>query len=140
MNTEEDFQKAIDEFPTDGTLKMAFADWLDEQDPPDPRAAGYRAMGRLGINAQSWPAPSMRYLATIWVESVTSSDLKTRGHTVPRHWFDMIAGTEYKAGYLHRTVAKDLGSIRELNDEIALAWSRLAKEEQEAILPTEVLS
>jgi uncharacterized protein (TIGR02996 family) len=54
VTTEDDFQLAIDADPEDCQLRMVFADWLDEQVPPDPRAEGYRALGRLGLWAYEW--------------------------------------------------------------------------------------
>lgn len=48
MHTEDDFQRGLDADPFDWQLRLVFADWLDEQG--DPRAAGYRELGRLRRN------------------------------------------------------------------------------------------
>jgi uncharacterized protein (TIGR02996 family) len=49
MTTEDDFQRALDANPGDWQTRLVFADWLQERN--DPRAEGYRALGRL----QVWP-------------------------------------------------------------------------------------
>lgn len=49
MTTEEDFQRALDSNPEDHHTRLVFADWLQERD--DPRAEGYRALGKLKL----WP-------------------------------------------------------------------------------------
>ncbi len=43
MTTEDDFQRKLDEDPTDWQTRLVFADWLQEHN--DERAAGYRALG-----------------------------------------------------------------------------------------------
>lgn len=48
MTTEDDFQAAIDAEPANGLLRQVFADWLDDRG--DDRAAGYRALGALGMS------------------------------------------------------------------------------------------
>lgn len=47
--TEAAFQRALDENPADSFTREVLADYLD--DIGDPRAAGYRALGKLGV----WP-------------------------------------------------------------------------------------
>jgi uncharacterized protein (TIGR02996 family) len=49
MTTEDDFQNWLDEHPDDHHTRLVFADWLQERG--DPRAEGYRALGRL----RRWP-------------------------------------------------------------------------------------
>ncbi len=44
--TEDDFHRMLDENPDDHHTRMVFADWLEERG--DPRAEGYRALGKLG--------------------------------------------------------------------------------------------
>lgn len=48
MTTEDDFQTALDAHPDDWQTRLVFADWLDERG--DPRAEGYRALGRNEIH------------------------------------------------------------------------------------------
>lgn len=45
MTTEDAWQAALDANPYDHVCRLAFADWLEERG--DPRAAGYRELGRL---------------------------------------------------------------------------------------------
>lgn len=45
MTTEDDFQNALDAHPHDWQTRLVFADWLQEHN--DPRADGYRALGKL---------------------------------------------------------------------------------------------
>lgn len=47
MTTEDDFNAALDADPSDWQTRLVFADWL--QDRGDPRAEGYRALGRRRI-------------------------------------------------------------------------------------------
>ena len=44
------FQAALDAVPDDHTTRLVFADWLQERG--DPRAEGYRMLGRLGVFPQ----------------------------------------------------------------------------------------
>jgi uncharacterized protein (TIGR02996 family) len=45
VTTEDDFQSALDKNPGDWQTRLVFADWLQEHE--DPRAEGYRILGRL---------------------------------------------------------------------------------------------
>lgn len=64
MTTEAQFQAALDADPDSHMTRLAFADFLEEQDPPDPRAAGMRWLGQnrlrpilitlAGDNRQRW--------------------------------------------------------------------------------------
>jgi uncharacterized protein (TIGR02996 family) len=47
MTGEDDFQQALDADPGDWQTRLVFADWLDERG--DPRAAGFRALGRQRV-------------------------------------------------------------------------------------------
>jgi uncharacterized protein (TIGR02996 family) len=47
LTTEDDFQNALDANPEDHQTRLVFADWLQER--VDPRAEGYRALGRLRV-------------------------------------------------------------------------------------------
>jgi len=49
MVNEDDFLAALDEDPSNSTLRLVFADWLEEMG--DWRAVGYRWMGQAG----KWP-------------------------------------------------------------------------------------
>lgn len=91
MHTEDDFQRGLDADPTDWQLRLVFADWLDEQG--DPRAAGYRELGRLRRN----PLATESYLS-LWYFGTESS---TNTHTLefmtkygccllPHKWLDMV--------------------------------------------------
>lgn len=47
MTTEDEFQALLDANPQDYHTRLVFADWLQERS--DPRAEGYRALGRLEL-------------------------------------------------------------------------------------------
>lgn len=49
MVSEDNFQAALDADPTNSSLRLVFADWLEERG--DARAEGYRWLGRHG----KWP-------------------------------------------------------------------------------------
>jgi uncharacterized protein (TIGR02996 family) len=44
VTTEDDFRRRLNRVPWDWQARLVFADWLEERG--DPRAEGYRAMGR----------------------------------------------------------------------------------------------
>lgn len=86
MDDEEAFQSHLDAHPDDFTCRLVFADWLDERD--DPRAEGYRAMGRMGLRPhQSNPKWCW------WVQhtyALTQSDLYDPWIILPDDWFDLL--------------------------------------------------
>lgn len=92
MFDEEGFQRAIDADPTNATIRMVFADWLEEQG--DPRAEGYRELARLNrvpvTGGQEWNWPG--YCSEVFsdwggAESVTHRQ-SAQIAAIPREWIE----------------------------------------------------
>ena len=86
MDTEDAIQAWLDAHPDDHTARLVLADLLDERG--DPRAAGYRAMGRLRMY------PSVHPNFSVWGgkchPSNRSSDEWSQAHRhllLPSRWF-----------------------------------------------------
>jgi uncharacterized protein (TIGR02996 family) len=111
---EEPFHAALDAKPDDSTLRLVFADWLEERG--DPRAQGYRALGLLG----KWP----ENYGDEW-------DYWGLAHDDPAHnlgaWW--VRGMAYQEGYYGRPHG---GRQRE-DDYAALKWSKLTTDQQAEI-------
>lgn len=148
MTDEEAMQAAIDANPEEMTLKMVFADFLDEHN--DPRAAGYRWMGQNGKRAINWwTAASIVHrdlpIGThIWgfhdgTGRLTIDDVAPSYCALPQ---ELIKATiELKAeGMLEYSSYWTLGLTRQnVEDAVALAyatWSP-ATTEQTSSAPTE---
>lgn len=76
--TERDFQRRLDETPDDQAVRLAFADYLEEQG--SVRALGYRALGRLnrvpfygGVQLQRISFPSITRISPLGFEYTTVS-------------------------------------------------------------------
>jgi uncharacterized protein (TIGR02996 family) len=148
MTDEEAMQAAIDANPEDMTLKMAFADFLDERN--DPRAAGYRWMGQNGKRAINWWTANqfLRQVAPrgahIWgfhdgIGRISINEIAPEYCTLPQ---ELLRETiELKAeGMLEYSSCWTLGlTRRNVEDAVALAyatWS-LSTTEQTSSAPTE---
>jgi uncharacterized protein (TIGR02996 family) len=82
MSDEGPFHAAIAARPDDGINLLVFADWLDDRS--DPRAGGYRAMGRGPLWTKS-------YGLFTWLKS----DRPHGGPTpreLPADWFEALEG------------------------------------------------
>ena len=66
VTTGDDFQRRLDEHPDDFQTRPVFADWLEERG--DPRAEGYRALGRFRM----WAHPDGDGFV-FWTTSVRQS-------------------------------------------------------------------
>ena len=77
------FQDALDASPDDHTVKLVFADWLEEHD--DPRAEGYRALGMLR-KTPWWFVGSQNYG---WF-SETNAPFLGAEHLLPDDWIALI--------------------------------------------------
>ena len=111
MNCEQDFQKALDANPTDATLRLVFADWLEEHD--DPRAEGYRAVGFL----QVLPDTDFNYKYSC-VVSENWKRSRTDLSVVPLDWY-------YQIPWNSNLYGASIG-----NGRIALNESRKSAEEK----------
>lgn len=134
MTTEDDFQSALDAQPDDWQTRLVFADWLQERG--DPRAEGYRAMGRVrvwtvnvntsgeGLKLWTWYPPDstsggVRQLPFVWFVALESWECITS-------FGDEMDPTAHQW--------RDYRSRREADDAAALAFAKLAKKTRAAIL------
>ncbi len=128
MTDEDAFHAALDANPADSTLRLIFADWLEDRD--DPRAAGYRAMGercripkmtRYGMPVRN-TIPGMS--DPDWSFCCGGYETLRFPEDLPRAWSDALGSS-----HVHST-------RREAEDAAALAFSRLSPGQQAAILQT----
>ena len=143
MTSEDDFQRALDANPSDHTLRMVFADWLQEHD--DPRAAGYRALGiwhrRASIfcNCRFYPdtpegrkalPPDAKPFWCWWQRY--GFDMEDRSEMVTdelsEDWWQLVDAEKF-SGY-----GKSSPTRREAEDAAALAFARLPAERQRELL------
>lgn len=127
VTTEDDFQAALNAHPDDHHTRLVFADWLDERN--DPRAAGYRALGRL----QLWP---FRMDVRSWW-SARGGSVPIHNH-LPRDWFEAVAGHKYSSDrwrWPDRFDNQD--NRREIEDAAALAFATLPAARQAELLTSQ---
>lgn len=118
MTTEESFNRMLDTDPTDWMTRLVYADWLEEQG--DPRATGYRALGRLNLYPDMrWVYLFLRYGAIDW-----TVDRWPDRSVLPDDW---ISAADVQA------TAKGV-SRGEAEDVAALAFLRLPLERQQELL------
>ncbi len=127
MTDENSFQQHLDEHPDDHTARMVFADYLDEQN--DPRAAGYRALGKLRRNTISSEDSH-------WF--VRDGLYPTSKIGLPDDWFSLISDRPVgRDGTLHPDYTSLAGrgsTRRQEEDKAAHAFSQLPPERQAELL------
>ena len=123
--TEEDFHKLLDANPDDHTTRMVFADWLQEHN--DPRAEGYRALGKLKKKTSS--TIDNKYAM------FQREGIKTSSSHLPSDWYNLIEGEDFD-GMKPRfsTTSKEKITRRAVEDAAALAFSKLPPERREELL------
>ena len=135
MTTEADFIAALDADPDSHMTRLAFADWLEEQDPPDPRGPGYRALGANGV----FPHGSKDVWVVMWnVSQYKGYVFGQRLHPhdpldcspamLPDDWHQLIAGKV--SSFVKRR------HRREMEDAAALAFARLPAQRRAELLAT----
>ncbi len=115
------FQRAMDADRFERSTYLVFADWLQERG--DPRAAGYRALGTLGLSPRHWMGEFKWYDGSHqWVTNIDKeSDL-------PDVWFTLTRKMKrVSAACPFRTRRKAL-------DAAARAWLLLTDAERATIL------
>ena len=135
MTTEAQFQAALDADPSDHMIRLAFADWLEEQDPPDPRGPGYRALG-LGEHR---PCVSVgpEYCPWFAREGVTSvGTLEYPKTALPPDWFDAIELEGKMGGFAPNHDYRVIATRAEVEDAAALAFARLPAQRRAELLAT----
>lgn len=133
MGDQEAFQAHLDAHPDDHFARMTFADWLDDRG--DPRAAGYRALGQLGLRPyrdHGWPGGSMSthkvvgYRYEWWNEEADDENSGEHPECV-LPWYRHLKG-----GYVYEgddgIESTDYLSRREAEDAAALAYVEYEKE------------
>jgi uncharacterized protein (TIGR02996 family) len=130
MFTEVDFQAALDAEPDNHFLREVFADWLDEQG--DPRAAGYRALGKNG-----------KFTYALY-DYFTYADYKVEGQPdesdLPHDWFSIVAAECGSVTPTKKGVWANWKTRRMADDAAALAFSRLSAARQAELLQCELVS
>lgn len=147
MTTEDDFRAALAVRPDDHQTRLVFADWLDEHD--DQRAAGYRAMGTLGIRPHILrvdepnyepvrPHPDMCQWGAADAATQYVNDPRYKFAILPRVWFDLVAVAPFvHDGHDHNaspTYWKVFATTREAEDAAAVAFAALPPELRLAIM------
>lgn len=121
MTDEDAFNAVLDANPDDHTVRLAYADYLQDHD--DPRAAGMRALGRLErVPFLNW---SFGNYASDYDDSPDYSAL-------PNVWFEAMWVTAPEPSR-HRTLAEGWISHRTrraAEDAAALAFAELTPEQQ----------
>jgi uncharacterized protein (TIGR02996 family) len=123
------FQAALDANPDDHVTRIVFADWLQDHD--DPRAEGYRELGRRGMRPVKFPTfveyneagePITRGRWFWWNESALWPTPAPGGcepcNGLPKWWFDLIpwdirnGNPDYWKGYTPtRAEAEDMAAL-----------------------------
>jgi uncharacterized protein (TIGR02996 family) len=123
MTTEDDFQSALDANPDDWQTRLVFADWLEDRG--DPRAEGYRALGRLRKRPHRESTRPTNRPVWWWC---------TDGHafvysSLPGDWFRAIDGygahERFKPWLGDDTGSQVVNSRREAEDVAALVFTQL---------------
>ena len=128
VTTEEDFQNALDADPGDWQTRLVFADWLQERG--DPRAEGYRALGKPGCRPTGYTdkdvvakKPGDTAYWCYWTDPGSAAPHLPRQEIdwLPRDWFALILQSATERGFANRKRR----TRRELDDCAALGFSRL---------------
>jgi uncharacterized protein (TIGR02996 family) len=135
VTTEDDFHRILDANPDDHHTRLVLADFL--QDRGDPRAAGYRALGKLRLYPVLYQhRPNLPQLAD-WTHTgnVSRAEQSFPRHSLPRDWFDLMPQAEPRRS----TPAMDQfwryhTGRKTAEDAAALAFGQLPPERQSELL------
>jgi len=139
MATEEDFQSHLDQHPDDHQTRMVLADFLQENN--DPRANGYRALGRL----KKFPT-LYHYKPEDGREGWTLADWTHEGNVsrqgqrfneqaLPKDWFSLVEeGTPNRGTPQTRAFWRYNIGRKNAEDAAAHAFSQLSPERQHELL------
>lgn len=157
MTEEDAFQSALDSNPDDATTRLVFADWLDERG--DPRASGYRALGRYGRSpCIDWAPPGMlrdrvkhpTTSETCWGwwsygsnpaarerlrDQLRSGAGRVTCAVLPFLWAKSIKSL-YLYGYYDSEFSVDFLSRREADDAAAIAYFEMTPKDQKIVCET----
>jgi uncharacterized protein (TIGR02996 family) len=124
VTTEDDFQAALDANPDDHQTRLVFADWLQERG--DPRAEGYRALGRLRHECFE-----------TWFNASAYPDLVPYDRSnLPEDWFCLLEGYDVRTARCRESAGnwRDFATRRAAEDAAALAFARLPPERRAELL------
>ncbi len=128
MTTEDDFQTALDANPDDWQARLVFADFLEEMG--DPRAEGYRALGRSRLTACNSRGQGVNFcwdaeFECCWFRSGAFehlADERLRANFLPPDWLYLVGRAEEEP---HRTIWYK--NRRAAEDAAALAFAKLPR-------------
>lgn len=141
MNDEEAFHEALDADPADQTIRLVFADWLQERD--DLRADGYRALGVTrrvphkggryigGKKVHTWQFVEVSNCYA-WSGPFNNGDLLL--FALPDDW---IALTETCPDITNTNVVcgwREWWTRRDIEDRVALAFAALPADRRAKLL------
>jgi len=118
MTTYEEWQRELDYRPGDSLLRMAYADWLEENG--SDKAEGYRILGRFGLS------PS---ITTKGLVSIPEWDWPLG---LPKHWLEIaekVIWYGHPLYFVERPKTRD--DIEEL---LAKSWIRMTENQKRACL------
>jgi uncharacterized protein (TIGR02996 family) len=144
VTTEDDFQKELDACPSNHTLRLILADFLQERD--DPRADGYRALGerqRVPRSPRERDEPSLWSWVkeeNIWAwTGAFFGEGSLKPHALPDAWIaatrtspDFDFWTNHGAGW------RQWPTRRECEDAAALAFLEFRKKPPESVASTQI--
>lgn len=122
MTTEDDFNRKLDADPDDHHTRLVYADWLQERG--DPRADGYRALGRLGLRPYIPDSPD----ACPWFarSGVFSAGLmQVPNAALPAPWYDLVELPGKSHDFAPDHDIRTDATRREVEDAAAMAYFRL---------------
>lgn len=132
LTDEKDFQDQLDAVREDFVAYQVFADYLDESE--DPRAAGYRAMGRLGL--RPWFGDeSMRAMWFDAGQPLIDDDGKVMDpeSDLPQDWFRKLEKVEPTPSPFF-TNGWEYGTQEDARNAAALAFLLLPEGRQRKLL------
>lgn len=115
MTTEDDFQAKLDSNPDDWQTRLVLADFLEDRG--DPRAEGYRALGRL----KKFPY-KQNIAFSDWTFHGSSCEC-CRENILPADWYRALSGQQ---SLWHAwPEIRDRKPRREVEDAAAMAFAKL---------------
>jgi uncharacterized protein (TIGR02996 family) len=131
MNTENDFQDAIDAHPDDLDLRRVFADWLQEHN--DQRADGYRALATQHSILCDYQAPPYRAYI-YWVPDETAIVFPRDGSVGTKRCFSLAPDWYAALTANHAPSYVRYASRRDAENAAAQAFTLLPAERRHSLL------
>ncbi len=129
MITEDDFQNHLDQHPDDHQTRMVLADFLQENN--DPRANGYRALGKLRKHAlDESPNWGHQYTHDQNNTKYLNGEEMYKDHQIPKDWLDITPKVHLRDNSYWRVE----DSRKALEDRLAHSFNKLPPERQHELL------